>query len=447
MIRNALARPDDSRADQEDLAAAVRTDAVTAVRLRLADERSETLLPDEEAALIERYATEAVLARPVSAALREGLIRQVVADVSRAMRGGAGPLDAALRDPGVCDVMVNAPGVIFLRRANAGVVRLAESFPGNDEVDAFVARFAARARRQFSEAEPLLNIEMPNGTRLNAVRYPIARDGTALTLRLHGRFPPWEELLRLGVCPDGTADWSARRVRTRPRWPGPQASADDFLRWMISAGARFVVIGGTGAGKTTDLNALGGLIPPEDRVIVIEDTRELRLPQPNVVHLQTREFVPEGARLVTQYDLVQNALRMFPTRLWLGEVRVGAVLLAWLRAARSGHPGSAFTYHAASAAEFLDSAGMELQLAMPGTGAEIAGRMLASAIHLVIRYGRHPEYDVRLVQEIAALSVGPDRLPAVTTLYRLTEARPGFPALGPTGATPPWLSPEGYLPV
>ena len=134
------------------------------------------------------------------------------------------------------------------------------------------------------------------------------------------------------------------------------------------------------------------------------------------MHLETREFVPEGAKVLTQFDLVQNALRMFPTRLWLGEVRRGDVLLAWLRAARSGHPGSAFTFHAPSAGEFLDSAALELQMAMPGLAAEIAARMLAGAIHLVIRYGVHPEYDVRLVQESAALSVGTDRLPAVTTL-------------------------------
>ncbi len=191
-------------------------EAVSAVRLRLADAQTEELLPDEEAALVERFTSEAVLARPVPAALREGLIRQVVADVSRAMRGRAGPLDAALRDPEVFDIMVNAPDAIFVRRAVTGIVRLGESFPANDEVDAFVARFAARARRQFSEADPLLNVQLTSGVRLNAVRYPVARDGTALTLRLHSRFPPWDELLQLGICPDGTRDWGPRRVRWRP---------------------------------------------------------------------------------------------------------------------------------------------------------------------------------------------------------------------------------------
>ena len=445
MIRNALASTETD--DRAEVAASVRAEAVAAVRLQLADARTEDLLPDEEAALVERFASAAVLARPVPAAARAGLIRQVVEDVSRALRGRAGPLDAALRDADVFDIMVNAPDALFVRRAGSGIVRLGESFPGNDEVDAFVARFAARGRRQFSEADPLLNVQLPSGTRLNAVRYPVARDGTALSLRLHSRFPPWAELLQLGVCPDGQRDWSGRRVRVRPGYPGPEADADAFLRWMVRAGARFVVLGGTGAGKTTQLNALGGLIPPEDRIVVIEDTRELRLPQPNVVHLETREFVPEGAKVLTQFDLVQNALRMFPTRLWLGEVRRGDVLLAWLRAARSGHPGSAFTFHAPSAGEFLEAAALELQMAMPGLAAEIAARMLAGAIHLVIRYGVHPEYDVRLVQEIAALSVGTDRLPVVTTLYHLVEERPGFPALVPTGAVPPWLSPEGYLPV
>ena len=445
MIRNALAGTD--RGDRAEVSSLIRAEAGAAVRLQLADARSEDLLPDEEAALVERLASAAVLARPVPAAARAGLIRQVVEDVSRALRGRAGPLDAALRDADVFDIMVNAPDAIFVRRAGRGIVRLGESFPGNEEVDAFVARFAARGRRQFSEADPLLNVQLPSGTRLNAVRYPVARDGTALSLRIHSRFPPWEELLQLGVCPDVLRNLSGRRVRVRPAYPGPEAAPDTFLRWMVRAGARFVVLGGTGAGKTTALNALGGLIPPEDRIVVIEDTRELRLPQPDVVHLETREFVPEGARVVTQFDLVQNALRMFPTRLWLGEVRSGEVLLAWLRAARSGHPGSAFTFHAPSAAEFLETAALELQMAMPGLAVEIAARMLAGAIHLVIRYGAHPEYDVRLVQEIAALSVGPDRLPAVTTLYHLVEERPGFPALAPTGARPPWLSPEGYLPV
>jgi pilus assembly protein CpaF len=214
---------------------------------------------------------------------------------------------------------------------------------------------------------------------------------------------------------------------------------------MVAARASFVILGGTGDGKTTLFNALLGLCPRDERLVVIEDTREVRLPQPNVVHLETREFVPEGAKVITQYDLVENALRMFPTRLLLGEVRRGEVLLAWLRAARSGHPGSGFTFHATTMDDFLESATQELQLAMPSLDAETAARRLGGAIHVAIRYGRHPEVDGHFVQEIAALSLDEQRRVQVTTLYRLAERTAGHLVLESTGAPPPWLSPEGYL--
>jgi|GEM_PF-2323648 len=451
LVRNALANTDQLGAIDRDAEPHVRTrgDVVEAVRVDLADrQQAEQLLPDEETELIRTLATAAVIQRQVPAAHREALIEQVVADVSKSLRGRAGPLDQPLRDPLVFDIMVNAPGVIFVRRGSDPPVRLRDSFPDNDEVDAFVQRYAARAHRQFTPAEPTLDLQMPDGTRLNAVMYPIARDGTALTLRLHARFPEYEELLRdFGICPDGTEDWSHHLVRRRPRYPGSDATADDFLRWMIAAGARFTVIGGTGAGKTTLFNALLALVPPEERLIVIEDTREIRLSQPNTVHLETREHVPEGATTVNQYKLVENALRMYPTRLLLGEVRRGDVLLAWLRAALSGHPGSAFTFHATTVADFLTAATQELQLAMPGMTPELAMRNLAGAVQVVLRYAVHPEYGRRLVNEIAALDVADGKEPRITTLYRLTEPEPGHPALVSTGKTPPWLTPEGHLPI
>ncbi len=447
-VRNALAKelqPGPAREEPR-----IRADVVEAVRLDLADRREAEalLLPDEETELIRTLATAAVIQRQVAPAQREALIEQVVADVARSLRGRAGPLDAALRDPHVYDVMVNAPDVIWVRRGSEPPVRLRESFPDNAEVDAFVSRYASRAHRQFTSAEPTLDLQMPDGTRLNAVQYPVARDGTALTLRLHAQFPAYEELVSdYGLVPDGAEDWSPRRVRRRPKYPGTEASADDFLRWMVVAGARFAVIGGTGAGKTTLFNALLGLVPPEERLIVIEDTREIRLPQPNVIHLETREHVPEGARVITQYMLVENALRMYPTRLLLGEVRRGDVLFAWLRAALSGHPGSAFTFHATTVADFLGSATQELQLAMPSMTTDTAMRRLVGAVQVVIRYGPHPEYGRRIVQEIAALDVDERREPRITQLYRLEEQIPGHPALVGTGQKPPWLIPEGYLPI
>ena len=444
-VRNAFASRTQAEGVCEDDLGRIRADVITVVRLRLADVQSENLSPTEEAALVERYATDAVLARAVPAAVREALVRQATLDVKSALRGGAGPLDAALEDRDVFDVMVNAPDRIFVRRAGVGTVPLRESFASNDEVNEFVARFAAPVRRQFSEAEPLLNLQMPSGTRLNAVRYPVARDGTALTLRIHSRFPEYRDLLGTGICPDGSEDWTPRLFRRRPRYPGPDAPADAFFRWMVAARASFVILGGTGDGKTTLFNALLGLCPRDERLVVIEDTREVRLPQPNAVHLETREFVPEGAKVITQYDLVENALRMFPTRLLLGEVRRGEVLLAWLRAARSGHPGSGFTFHATTMDDFLESATQELQLAMPSLDAETAARRLGGAIHVAIRYGKHAEVDGHFVQEIAALSLDEQRRVQVTTLYRLAERTAGHLVLESTGAPPPWLSPEGYL--
>lgn len=232
---------------------------------------------------------------------------------------GAGPLEALLGDPEVTDVLVAAPDRVWVDRGG-GLELTGVTFADAGAVRRLAQRLAAVAGRRLDDARPWVDARMPDGTRLHAVLPPVSVGSACLSLRVvRPRAFTLEELVAAGTLP-----------------PGGQR----LLRDMVQARLSFLVSGGTGTGKTTLLSALLGLVGPGERIVLAEDSAELRPDHPHVVRLETRPANQEGAGLVTLADLVRQALRMRPDRLVVGEVR-GAEVADLLAALNTGHEGVA----------------------------------------------------------------------------------------------------------
>ncbi|MCY0933182.1 TadA family conjugal transfer-associated ATPase [Streptomyces sp. H34-S4] len=230
---------------------------------------------------------------------------------------GAGPLEALLADPEVTDVLVAAPDRVWVDRGG-GLELTGVTFADAAAVRRLAQRLAAVAGRRLDDARPWVDARMPDGARLHAVLPPVAVGSACLSLRVvRPRAFTLEELVAAGTLP-----------------PGGQR----LLRDMVEARLSFLVSGGTGTGKTTLLSALLGLVGPGERIVLAEDSAELRPDHPHVVRLETRPANQEGAGLVTLADLVRQALRMRPDRLVVGEVR-GAEVADLLAALNTGHEG------------------------------------------------------------------------------------------------------------
>lgn len=230
---------------------------------------------------------------------------------------GAGPLEPLLADPEVTDVLVAAPDRVWVDRGG-GLELTGVTFADAEAVRRLAQRLAAVAGRRLDDARPWVDARMPDGTRLHAVLPPVSVGTACLSLRVvRPRAFTLEELVAAGTLPPG---------------------GHRLLRDMVEARLSFLVSGGTGTGKTTLLSALLGLVGPGERIVLAEDSAELRPDHPHVVRLETRPANQEGAGLVTLADLVRQALRMRPDRLVVGEVR-GAEVADLLAALNTGHEG------------------------------------------------------------------------------------------------------------
>jgi pilus assembly protein CpaF len=346
-----------------------------------------------EPALVERVRRRVVAsgAAPtpgrVAAAFRQegGGLRGDVADVVAALTSeivGTGPLAGLLADPATTDVLVNAPGEVWVDRGE-GLRRTTVRFADETAVRRLAQRLAATSGRRLDDAQPWVDARLPGGVRLHAVLPPLAPAGTCVSLRVpRRRVFSLGELVAAGTMPVDGADLLGRLVQSR---------------------TAFLVTGGTGTGKTTVLSALLSLIPPDERLVVVEDACELRPEVPHVVRLEARPPNVEGTGGVTLRDLVRQALRMRPDRLVVGEVR-GAEVVDLLAALNTGHEGGCGTLHANSAGDV--PARLEALAAPAGLARDALHSQLASALRVVVHLTRPA--GVRRVEEICVLARGSD---------------------------------------
>ncbi len=356
-------------------------------------------------------------ARPAEVAEALAWLGYVVSDASvletvdalRRESQGAGPLEELLRLPGVTDVLVNGASEVWVDRGG-GLELSGVRFESDEAVRRLAVRLAALVGRRLDDASPFVDARLPDGTRVHAVLACIA-GRTCLSLRVPAR-------VRFTL-----EEWVARGSLS--------ASGARLLRGLVAGRAALLVSGGTGSGKTTLLATLLGLVPASERMVVVEDSRELNPDHPHVVHLEGRTANAERVGGVTLTDLVRNALRMRPDRLVVGEVR-GAELADLLAALNTGHEGGCGTVHANSAGAV--PARLEALGALGGLSRHALHAQAAAGLDAVVHV-RRDRSGRRFVEQVAVLVAGTDGLvsavPAATWgVGGLEERGPAWALLG-----------------
>jgi pilus assembly protein CpaF len=240
--------------------------------------------------------------------------------------------------------------------------------------------------RRVDESSPMVDARLPDGSRINAVIPPVAVDGSVLTIRKFATDPyEVDDLVGFGTMTPELAE---------------------LLRGSVQARLNILVSGGTGAGKTTTLNALSSFIPSDERIITIEDAAELQLHQRHVLRLEARPPNIEGRGEIRIRDLVRNALRMRPDRIVVGEVR-DAAALDMLQAMNTGHDGSICTVHANSPRDVL--ARVETMVLMAGMELPVRAirDQMASAFDVIVHQARFKDGS-RLITHVTEV-VGMDK--------------------------------------
>ncbi|QGF22833.1 TadA family conjugal transfer-associated ATPase [Raineyella fluvialis] len=287
---------------------------------------------------------------------------------------GAGVLEPLLTLPGVTDVLVNGPDQVWIDRGH-GLERTPLVFGSDEEVRRLALRLAARVGRRLDDAAPYVDARLPDGTRVHAVLGSVADPGTCISLRIPSR----KRFTLADLVDRGTL---------------PPVGVP-LLEGLVERRLAFLVSGGTGSGKTTVLGTLLGLVPTDQRLVVVEDSRELDPPHPHCIRLEGRPPNAEGSGALGLATLVRQALRMRPDRVVVGEVR-GAELCDLLAALNTGHEGGCGTVHANSPADV--PARLEALAALGGMGREATQAQALAALHVVVHLRRDEDGRRRVAQ-------------------------------------------------
>lgn len=289
-----------------------------------------------------------------------------------------GPIQKYLNDPQVTEVMVNGIHQIYLERS--GQLELTSSqFESEESLLAAVRNIAQYVGREIDEQRPVLDARLPDGSRVHAIIPPASRSGVCLTIR---KFK--QDIL-------GLSDF----VRLK----SISDEAREFLEICVKLRKNIVISGGTGTGKTTFLNALSNSIPEKERIVVIEDSSELRLAQQHTLYLESspKDARQQGGMSIRQ--LFSASLRMRPDRIIMGEVR-GGEALDMVQAMLSGHSGGMTTVHANTPRDSLvrlETLALMSDVELP---VYVARAQVASAIHLIVQLARYTEDGSRRVTRI-----------------------------------------------
>ena len=288
------------------------------------------------------------------------------------------PVRGALQDPQITEIMVNGPNDIYVERAGR-IYRTDFQFAGDEALRSAICNIAQYVGREIDENRPILDARLPDGSRVHAVLPPASRNGIILSIRKFRRTVlTLDEMCRLGSLTPAAAE---------------------FLGICVRLHKNIIVAGGTGTGKTTFLNALSTAIRSDERIIVIEDSSELRLAQPHTLYMESRPADASGKHAITIRQLFAASLRMRPDRIIIGEVR-GGEALDMVQSMLSGHSGGMTSLHANQPRDALirlETLSLMSDVELP---VYVARAQAASAIHLVVQIARFSEDGSRRVTRI-----------------------------------------------
>lgn len=299
-------------------------------------------------------------------------------------------LSEAIDDSDVTEIMVNGANQIFIEK-NGRIQKFDKVFSSEEKLEDVIQQIASRVNRRVNEVTPMADARLEDGSRVNIVLPPIALDGPIVTIRRFSKEPI--------------------RMEQLIAWNSISREAADDLADLVRSGYNIFVCGGTGSGKTTFLGALAEFIPPDERVITIEDSAELKLVNvKNLVRLETRPANLEGKHEITIRQLIRNALRMRPDRIIVGEVR-SEEALDMIQAMCTGHQGSMSTGHANSSQDMLSRLETMVLMGMDLPLAAIRGQ-IASALDIIVYLGRLRDKSRHVIEidEIEGIKDGKIRL-------------------------------------
>jgi pilus assembly protein CpaF len=325
---------------------------------------------------------------------RVSIVRQVYSQIR-----GFGLLDSIMTDDSITEIMINGHENIFIERDGA-LERLDMSFESRRKLEDVIHRVVGLAGREVNQSSPIVDTRLPDGSRVSVVLPPVALCGPTMTVRKFSKAPMTaERLIRLGSITPELAE---------------------KLRLLVRAKYNILISGGTGAGKTTFLNALSNYIPKHERIITIEDSAELRLNGlDNLVRLETRNSNASGVGRITIQELIRTSLRMRPERIVVGEVR-GGEALDMLQAMNTGHDGSLSTGHANSARDMLSRLETMVLQGASGLPLEAIRQQIASAVDILIHLSRVRDGS-RKVMEITEVAGFEGGAVALNPLYVFEE--------------------------
>lgn len=296
---------------------------------------------------------------------------------------GLGPLEPLLKDDEITDILVNTHENCYVERRGK-LERTDVQFKDNAHLMRVINKIVSAVGRRVDESQPWVDARLADGSRVNAMVPPCAVDGPLVSIRKFSKKP-----LTVDKLIDGGTFSEEMAL---------------YLHACVRCKLNILVSGGTGSGKTTNLNALSSFIPEEERIVTIEDTAELRLQQDHIGRMESRPANIEGLGAITQRDLLRNALRMRPDRIIVGETR-GDEVIDMLQAMNTGHDGSMTTLHANSARDALSR--LENMVGMAGI--ELPLRALrsniSSAVQIIAQVSRMTDGKRRMVsiQEIVGM--------------------------------------------
>jgi len=398
-------------AKHEDAIARLVGDTVAALPLRL---RPQSVKDD--VAVVDRDFPQQLtkLTPRVTPELRDYIVRRMLSKDIEDVVLGYGPLQDLLEMPNVNEIMVVGKDRIYIEKEGV-VSNTGRSFFSDEIVQSIIERIITPVGRRIDRSSPLVDARLADGSRVNAIINPLSLSGPTLTIRKFARIPfTIDDLIERGTLTEAAAG---------------------FLRGCVLGRKNMMIAGGTGSGKTTTLNVLGNFIPAEERIITIEDSAELQLPQEHLVRLETRPANIEGKGAYTIRDLVRNALRMRPDRLIVGEVR-GAEALDMLQAMNTGHDGSLSTIHANTPADTLMRVETMVLLAVEMPVRAIREQIVA-ALDVVVQIARLADGRRRVTHVSEIVGIDPETQRIITEdIFHLRDSRGQVGQLRHTGYIP-----------
>lgn len=348
----------------------------------------------------------------IDEAVRRFIVEEIVNEIF-----GLGPIDRFINDPAVWEIMVNGPKEIYVERE--GKLQKADAvFDDEEQVQFYIERILSPVGRRVTEFEPYVDARLPDGSRVNVVRSPVAANGPILTIRKAQR----KVLEMQDLIHRRTIDDKVGR----------------FLKVCVKNHLNIILAGGPGSGKTTMLNILASFIPDAERIITIEDTLELRITGKHRVAMETRPANIEGKGIITIRELVRNSLHMRPDRVIIGEVR-GEETLDMLQCMNIGRDGSMTTLHANSPLDALLRLETMSMMGTTNVSTDLIRRQIVSAIDLIICMDRLLDGTRRVtsIAEVIKTNTMEYSLRDIFALVRKDEA----------GVTTFELKGTGYAPV